>query len=193
MGILSLHPLYVIIIIMRRGGVGVGLGTVGSSKRKRGGDCGNAVTTISRGKKKDGNVLEMFKKTKTKSMLLLEKTKSSKIIIINDKENNEDDEVIVLDNSDEDDDSPDDVRENRRRKSLRVQTSQQQKQRQKEEEEEEEEDIALTSDEEIEDETTKDKKDTMRREPVPYEEVSSGSDIESPETLRRKRQKKSQH
>jgi bloom syndrome protein len=190
--ILSRAPIIyvIIIIIMRRGGVGVGLGT-GSSKRTRGGDGGNAVTTISRGKKKDGNVLEMFKKTKTKSMLLLEKTKSSKIIIINDKENNEDDdEVIVLDNSDEDDDSPDDVRENRRRKSLRVQTSQQQKQRQKEEEEE---DIALTSDEEIEDETTNDKKDTMRREPVPYEEVSSGSDIESPETLRRKRQKKSQH
>ncbi|CAL6362969.1 unnamed protein product [Bathycoccus prasinos] len=179
---------------MRRG-LG-GTAGVGSSKRKRGGDGGNALTTTTtttttRGKKKDGNVLEMFKKTKTKSMLL-EKTKSSKIIIINDKENNDDDSVIVLDNSDDDDDSPDDARENRRRKSLRVQTSQQQ-QRQEEEEEEEEEDIALTSDEEIEDETTNDKKDTIRREPVPYEEVSSGSDIESPETLRRKRQKKSQH
>ena len=168
---------------MRRG-VGVGLGTaagVGSSKRKRG-DGGNALTTT-RGKKKDGNVLEMFKKTKTKSMLL-EKTKSSKIIIINDKENNDDDSVIVLDS--DDDDSPDDARKNRRRKSLRVQTSQQQRRQ----EEEEEEDIALTSDEEIEDDTTK--KDTIRREPVPPYEVSSGSDIESPETLRRKRQKKSQ-
>ena len=171
---------------MRRG-VGVGLGTaagVGSSKRKRG-DGGNALTTT-RGKKKDGNVLEMFKKTKTKSML--EKTKSS-IVIINDKENNDDDSVIVLDS--DDDDSPDDARKNRRRKSLRVQTSQQQR-RQEEEEEEEEEDIALTSDEEIEDDTTNDKKDTRRREPVPPYEVSSGSDIESPETLRRKRQKKSQ-
>ena len=169
---------------MRRG-VGVGLGTaagVGSSKRKRG-DGGNALTTT-RGKKKDGNVLEMFKKTKTKSML--KKTKSS-IVIINDKENNDDDSVIVLDS--DDDDSPDDARKNRRRKSLRVQTSQQQR-RQEEEEEEEEEDIALTSDEEIEDDTTK--KDTIRREPVPPYEVSSGSDIESPETLRRKRQKKSQ-
>ena len=169
---------------MRRG-VGVGLGTaagVGSSKRKRG-DGGNALTTT-RGKKKDGNVLEMFKKTKTKSML--KKTKSS-IVIINDKENNDDDSVIVLDS--DDDDSPDDARKNRRRKSLRVQTSQQQR---RQEEEEEEEDIALTSDEEIEDDTTNDKKDTRRREPVPPYEVSSGSDIESPETLRRKRQKKSQ-
>ena len=168
---------------MRRG-VGVGLGTaagVGSSKRKRG-DGGNALTTT-RGKKKDGNVLEMFKKTKTKSML--KKTKSS-IVIINDKENNDDDSVIVLDS--DDDDSPDDARKNRRRKSLRVQTSQQQRRQ----EEEEEEDIALTSDEEIEDDTTNDKKDTRRREPVPPYEVSSGSDIESPETLRRKRQKKSQ-
>lgn len=167
---------------MRRG-VGVGLGTaagVGSSKRKRG-DGGNALTTT-RGKKKDGNVLEMFKKTKTKSML--KKTKSS-IVIINDKENNDDDSVIVLDS--DDDDSPDDARKNRRRKSLRVQTSQQQRRQ----EEEEEEDIALTSDEEIEDDTTN-KKDTIRREPVPPYEVSSGSDIESPETLRRKRQKKSQ-
>ena len=153
---------------------------VGSSKRKRG-DGGNALTTT-RGKKKDGNVLEMFKKTKTKSML--KKTKSS-IVIINDKENNDDDSVIVLDS--DDDDSPDDARKNRRRKSLRVQTSQQQR---RQEEEEEEEDIALTSDEEIEDDTTK--KDTIRREPVPPYEVSSGSDIESPETLRRKRQKKSQ-
>ena len=91
----------------------------------------------------------------------------------------------MADDSD-DDDSPDDARKNRRRKSLRVQTSQQQRRQ----EEEEEEDIALTSDEEIEDDTTK--KDTIRREPVPPYEVSSGSDIESPETLRRKRQKKSQ-
>ena len=180
--IIILSSLIIYIIIMRRG-VGVGLGTaagVGSSKRKRG-DGGNALTTT-RGKKKDGNVLEMFKKTKTKSML--EKTKSS-IVIINDKENNDDDSVIVLDS--DDDDSPDDARKNRRRKSLRVQTSQQQR---RQEEEEEEEDIALTSDEEIEDDTTK--KDTIRREPVPPYEVSSGSDIESPETLRRKRQKKSQ-
>jgi len=180
--IIILSSLIIYIIIMRRG-VGVGLGTaagVGSSKRKRG-DGGNALTTT-RGKKKDGNVLEMFKKTKTKSML--KKTKSS-IVIINDKENNDDDSVIVLDS--DDDDSPDDARKNRRRKSLRVQTSQQQR---RQEEEEEEEDIALTSDEEIEDDTTK--KDTIRREPVPPYEVSSGSDIESPETLRRKRQKKSQ-
>jgi len=179
--IIILSSLIIYIIIMRRG-VGVGLGTaagVGSSKRKRG-DGGNALTTT-RGKKKDGNVLEMFKKTKTKSML--KKTKSS-IVIINDKENNDDDSVIVLDS--DDDDSPDDARKNRRRKSLRVQTSQQQRRQ----EEEEEEDIALTSDEEIEDDTTK--KDTIRREPVPPYEVSSGSDIESPETLRRKRQKKSQ-
>ena len=86
----SRHSLYHI-IIMRRG-LG-GTAGVGSSKRKRGGDGGDAFVTISRGKKKDGNVLEMFKKTKTKSMLVLEKTKSSKIIIINDKENNEDEGV----------------------------------------------------------------------------------------------------
>jgi len=166
-----------------------------AAKRKRGDDDGDTNNNSNNSnktgrkklKRKDGNVLEMLKKRGTKPMLEPSSTTS---VAAKEKD------VIVLD-SDDDDDAEEIPRGGgggrRRRRSLRVQTSQQQQNKSKivvvssddDDDDDEENDIALTSEEEIED----DKDDDDKKQAERFEVTLSDSDIESPETLRRKKQR----